>query len=207
MTGPAAARFSPLGAWPMLRAMQREVADSELMIAYVGGDSAAFDLLYARYRGPLYRYIGRQVAAAATDDLFQEVWMRVIRARDRYRPSAPFGAYLFRIAHNVVVDHYRRSAAQPASADHDPDALPQPDPDAAERLDQTQQKLRLAAAIRSLPADQRDALLLHEEAGLTLEQIGAVTGVGRETVKSRLRYAFSKLREQLDNHRDDGDAS
>ena len=124
--------------------------------------------------------------------------MRVIRARDRYQPTAPFGAYLFRIAHNVLVDHYRRSATQPPREGLDPDQVPGPDPNpTASGYDANAVFETLATAIRSLPAAQRDAFLLHQEAGLTLEQIGQITGVGRETVKSRLRYALRKLKAQL----------
>ena len=182
----------------MLPAMEPEATDRDLMVAYRRGDVQAFDALYGRYRGRLYRYLARQAERAAVDDLFQEIWMRVIRARGNYRPSAPFGAYLFRIAHNVLVDHYRRKARDPQGDGPDPDLLPSADPDgAATSYDQALRLRALDGAIRALPPDQRDAFLLHEEAGLTLEQIGDVVGVGRETVKSRLRYAFSKLRDQL----------
>ena len=92
------------------------------------GDSAAFETLYLRHRGALYHYFVRQVARSAVDDLFQDVWLGVIKGRARYRPEAPFSAYLYRIAHNVLVDHYRREGRSPqlTSAEH----LELPDPGA-----------------------------------------------------------------------------
>jgi RNA polymerase sigma-70 factor (ECF subfamily) len=182
----------------MLQGMEPVAADADLMLAYRDGDATAFDRLYARYRGPVYRYLARQAAPAAVDDLFQEVWIRIIRTRKRYRPNAPFSAYLFRIAHNVLVDHYRRTARTPRGDGSDPDLISATGPDpVARHYDQRVTADQLKAAIQGLPADQRDAFLLHEEGGLTLEQIGAITGVGRETVKSRLRYAVARLREYL----------
>jgi RNA polymerase sigma factor (sigma-70 family) len=174
-----------------------EVADHELMLRYRDGDAASFEPLYRRHRAPLYRYFARQTDRAHVDDLFQETWMRVIKARSDYRPDASFGAYLYRIAHNVLVDHYRRTghASRPvAVTDLDP-----PDADCGPDGHYEAARLRAEfhAALRSLPAEQRETFLLHEESGLTLEQIAAVMGTGRETVKSRLRYAVAKLRESL----------
>jgi len=168
------------------------------MLDFQAGRASAFEQLYARHRGPLYRFFARQVNAMVVEDLFQETWLRIIRAREDYRAGAPFGAYLYRIAHNVLVDHYRRQAnvATPVASDSldPPDGSPGPDEQAGE------QQLRAAflAALAALPAEQREAFLLHEEGGLTLEQIAKVVGTGRETIKSRLRYAVGRLRKALE---------
>ncbi len=167
------------------------------MSRFRDGDSAAFETLYARHRGPLYRYFVRQVARNAVDDLFQDVWLRVIKSQARYRPDAPFAAYLFRIAHNILVDHYRREGRAPelTSVEY----LDLADAGAGPERELTQLELRAAIsqALTDLPAAQREAFLLHEEAGLTLEQIAEVVGTGRETIKSRLRYAVNRLRQEL----------
>jgi RNA polymerase sigma-70 factor (ECF subfamily) len=161
------------------------------------GDTAAFETVYARHRGPLYRYFLRQVARSAVDDLFQEVWLRIIKGQARYRPDGPFSAYLYRIAHNVLVDHYRRVGRLPELTSAED--LELPDPGAGPERDLSQIELReaISRALTELPAAQREAFLLHQEAGLTLEQIAAVVGVGRETIKSRLRYALNRLRQDL----------
>ncbi|HSG64198.1 MAG TPA: sigma-70 family RNA polymerase sigma factor [Gammaproteobacteria bacterium] len=172
-------------------------ADQDLMLRFRDGHTAAFGELYDRHRGPLYRYFARQTTRASVDDLFQETWMRVIRAKDDYRPDPSFRAYLYRIAHNVLVDHYRREghASLPQASDDIDPIDPAIGPDG--QYERAELRAAFAAALERLPAEQREAFLLHEEAGLTLEQIAAVVGAGRETVKSRLRYAVARLRETL----------
>jgi RNA polymerase sigma-70 factor (ECF subfamily) len=177
--------------------------DEDLMLRYRDGDARAFEELYARHRGGLFRYVLRQVGfRAAADEVFQEVWMRIIAARARYRVEARFATFLYRIAHNCVMDHFRRKPPlQLLSFDDDPDEalqVPAPASEQPEKQAQRRQAAReLLRALALLPDEQRDAFLLHEEGGLTLDEIAEVTGVGRETAKSRLRYALAKLRSEL----------
>jgi len=169
--------------------------DEALMQRYVGGDCAAFDVLYTRHRGPLYRYLLRGCGDRdLAGELFQDVWTRVIRSRKRYRKKARFTTWLFTIAHNRLVDHYRRQRPR-GEASVEPPAPPSDQPEI--RAGQCEAAQRLHAAIADLPFAQREAILLKEERGLSLAEIADVTGVGRETVKSRLRYALAKLREAL----------
>ena len=177
-----------------------QASDEALMRAWVEGDVTAFDQLYSRHRGRLYRYLLRQLRDQATaDELFQDVWQRVIAARAGWKPEAAFSTWLFRIAHNRLADHWRASSYRPpAPADADERAARIPDPDTPERtLSEFEQRRLLQLALDALPAEQREVLLLRLEQELTLEEIGAITGVGRETVKSRLRYAMDKLRARL----------
>jgi len=183
--------------------MTPPVPDEDLMLRYRGGDARAFEELYARHRGGLFRYVLRQVGfRAAADEVFQETWMRIVAARSRYRVEARFATFLYRIAHNCVMDHFRRRPPlQLISFEDAPDQalqVPAPAAEQPERLAQRRQAAqRLLRALALLPDEQRNAFLLHEEGGLTLEEIADVTGVGRETAKSRLRYALSKLRGEL----------
>lgn len=164
------------------------------MLAYAGGDAGAFERLYRRHKDPLYRYFLRHVDAADAGELFQDVWKNLIQARERYRADAPFAAWLFRLAHNRLMDHYRRQRPH----DELPDDLPQPDCTQPERqVERADGARRLLQALARLPAEQREIIVLREERDLTLEQIAQIQGVGRETVKSRLRYALAKLRETL----------
>jgi len=179
--------------------MNPAAEDSALMLRYADGDAAAFEILYRRHNDALYRYclrLSNDRDAAA--DLFQEVWSRIIRARHRYRPTAKFATYLYRVAHNTFIDHLRRNkrySAGPADDDADRQPAESEAPDVL--ADRATARERLMAALAALPPEQRDAFLLHEEAGLTLEQIASVTGGPRETVKSRLRYATKKLKTAL----------
>jgi RNA polymerase sigma factor (sigma-70 family) len=176
----------------------RERSDETLMKAYADGNMEAFELLYSRYRGPLYRYILRQVNEPATaNDLFQGSWEKIIKASGSYRPSAPFRAWMYRITHNHVVDYFRR--IRPVS-DIPPDEIEADNPAPEKQVFDEQRSSDLREAVEQLPVEQKDALLLKLEAGLDLQTIAEVTGVSRETAKSRLRYAVSKLKKTLQEH-------
>jgi RNA polymerase sigma-70 factor (ECF subfamily) len=177
-----------------------EPADELLMLAYAAGDAAAFDQLYLRHRTRLYRFLLRQLRdPALADECFQDVWQRVISARAGWQPEAAFTTWLFRIAHNRLADHWRALKHRPpAPSDGDERAARVADPDTPENhLSEFEQRRRLQQALAELPDDQREVLHLRLEQELTLEEIGHITGVGRETVKSRLRYAMDKLRARL----------
>jgi RNA polymerase sigma factor (sigma-70 family) len=181
-------------------------ADEALMLAYRDGDAGAFDRLYARHKGPVYRYLRRQAQNHA-DELAQDVWMRVINARGGYDVRARFTTWLYTIAHNRLMDHFRargREAeriAQTADPDGDPDAVleeqPHPDPPPERLLERREAAARILAALDALPDAQREAFVLQQEGELSVEEIATVTGVTRETAKSRLRYALAKLRASL----------
>jgi RNA polymerase sigma-70 factor (ECF subfamily) len=185
-------------------------SDEELMLAYAAGDAAAFDLLYARHKGGVYRYLLRHCRRAElVDELFQEVWSNLIRARSSYAPTAKFTTWLYRLVHNRWIDQVRADGHLTlVSADDEAQgeliaAIP------AARADEPQARAetselgdRLRAAVAALPPAQRDAFLLQQEADLSLAEIAELTGVGVETVKSRLRYALGKLRDELRDARD-----
>ena len=181
--------------------------DATLMLRYRDGDARAFELLYERHKGPLYRYLQRMCGRReVADDLFQEVWSKVIASRSRYEARAQFNTFLFRIAHNCAVDYFRRSRRPQENAAQDVDEIAEEigaaeheRPDAA--LSEAQVRSDFRRALAELPPEQRDVFVLYEESGLTLEEIGRITGVAMETAKSRLRYAVGKLRTALRQHR------
>src|SRR6185437_2780037 len=149
--------------------------------------------------------------AEATNDLFQEVWSKVIASRSRYEPRAKLQTFLYRIAHNCFIDFCRRTRVRAEiSGDAQDDwqgALPAPDDDRPDaRAEQAQAIARYKTALAALPAEQRDVFLLYEESGLSLEEIAVITAVGPETAKSRLRYAVSKLRRALGTALESGPA-
>jgi len=171
------------------------------MLAYAGGDLLAFEMLYRRHRGLLYRFLLRNLRQRAdADELFQETWSRLIAARERYRPEAKFSTWLLQIAHNLMVDRFRRQRPQ-ASAEETETVLRNldaPESEQPERaLSEFEQRRRLQLALEELPEEQRVAFLLRIESGLGLDEIGEITGAGRETVKSRLRYALARIRARL----------
>ncbi|PJK08136.1 RNA polymerase subunit sigma [Lysobacteraceae bacterium NML120232] len=174
--------------------------DQQLMLAYAAGDENAFATLYGRHRVPLYRFLLRHLRnEALADELFQDIWQKIISARLDWKPDAPFHAWLYRIAHNRLNDYWRAQKHRPA-APEDADARIaslRDDNNPERELSEFEERRRLQRALEDLPDEQRTVLLLRLEHEMTLEEIGEVTGHGRETVKSRLRYAMDKLRARL----------
>ena len=177
-------------------------SDEDLMLRYADGDLDAFQRLYERHRGGLYRYFLRQSNRSVAEELFQDVWASVIQSRKRYRPKAAFKTWLYTLAHNRLVDHWRREGARPVEQ-------AMPDDDAPERVtadatpgpqrlvdlrDCLEQLLQLVSA---LPEVQRQTFLLRHEAGLSLQQIAEATSTRTETARSRLRYAMGRLRSAI----------
>jgi RNA polymerase sigma-70 factor (ECF subfamily) len=183
-------------------------SDEALMLAYAAGDARAFETLYTKHKGGLYRYFLRSLHdAGLADELFQDVWSHVIKARGSYKVEAKFSTWLYRMAHNRLIDHYRRAQVvrfvsiegeedEPESEIWPASAEPGPEAQVASR----QAAAQLRRLVEGLPPAQREAFLLQAEGGLSLEAIAEATGTGRETVKSRLRYAFEKLRAGMKDH-------
>ncbi len=167
------------------------------MLAYRDGDAGAFDTLYARHKGALYRFVLRSVRERGlAEELYQEVWMRVIEARARYTVQAKFTTWLYTIAHHRLADHWRKRGLKLVELeDHDAPAPRADEPHA--RAEGRQSLQRFAAALAALPEAQREAFLLHEESGMSVAEIAAATGVGEEAAKSRVRYALARLREAM----------
>ncbi|MEO8677148.1 MAG: RNA polymerase sigma factor [Casimicrobiaceae bacterium] len=186
-------------------ATRTDPGDEDLMLAYAAGDAAAFEALYTRHKGGVYRYLVRHCGNAGTaDELFQDVWMNVIRVRASYAPTAKLTTWLYRIAHNRLIDHWRATGrvefvSAGVNDDDDPlDAIPGPRNDEPDvRAGTREIGARIKLALAALPAAQREAFLLHQEGGLELSEIAELTGAGIETVKSRIRYAQAKLRVEL----------
>jgi RNA polymerase sigma-70 factor, ECF subfamily len=176
-----------------------EGSDEQLMLAYGGGAAAAFDALYARHRTRLFRFVLRGVKSrAVAEELYQEIWMKVIEARERYTPQARFSTWLYTIAHNRLVDHWRSRGLSLASLDES-DSIPDGSSDPARHAEARESLARFAAALQSLPPAQREAFLLHEEGELSVAEIAKATGTNPEAAKSRLRYAIAKLKSAIDD--------
>lgn len=176
------------------------VSDEQLMLAFQAGDARAFETLYRRYRGTLYRFLVRQAGNAATgDELYQDVWMTLVNQRERWQPTASLKTYLYRIAHSRIVDHFRKQGRERGFLILSLDADDAPEPACpASAADSAWTQQATADAVRrcldALPPEQREAFLLKEESELALADIAAIVDAGAETVKSRVRYAIARLR-------------
>ena len=184
--------------------------DEDLMLSFARGDAAAFEELYRRHESRVFRYLRRNVRdPEAANDLMQDVWFAVARSAARYQPTARFTTWLYTLAHHRMVDSIRTRRGHQsldATVANDEggngsslverlaaDARSEPAAEAEARED----GVRLRRAVGQLPVEQRAVFLLKADAGLSVEEIAAITGTSFETAKSRLRYARSKLRELL----------
>lgn len=172
------------------------------MLRYAGGDLDAFQKLYERHRGGLYRYFLRQSNQSVAEELFQDVWMRVVQSRKRYRPKALFKTWLYTLARNRLFDHYRRDASRPVrNAEPGVDApeisMPDANPGPQRLLDLRDCLEQLLQLVSGLPNVQRQTFLLRHEAGMSLAEIAETMSTRAETAKSRLRYAMDRLRSAI----------
>lgn len=178
-----------------------ELNDEGLMLAYAKGDAEAFNHLYERHRTSLYRYMRRQLmySEAMLDELYQDVWLKIINSKLQYKVKASFKTYLYQIANNTIKDHFRRESVRKimSNIEHDSEVvdkslLPE------DLVEKSNLILKFKALLNELPQQQRDVFLLREEAGLTSVQIADVMQVSVETVKSRMRYAVARLKSLLE---------
>jgi RNA polymerase sigma-70 factor (ECF subfamily) len=169
-------------------------SDVSLLRKYAGGDTAAFDMLFRRHKDALFNFLFRSLPNhAIVEEIAQETWLTVIQQAAAYKPDAAFRTWLFTIARNKLIDHQRRRINTTPNADDELLAAIRSQDLPAE----DQALLReLLDALDKLPNDQREAFVLQQE-GFSNKQIARITGVGDETVKSRLRYAKTATRSRM----------
>lgn len=185
----------------------RDLPDVDLMLAYAGGDAAAFDILYARHESALYRFVRRLLGArlsAQADEVFQDAWLRIVAARASFQPQgAAWRTWAFTIAHNAAMDRLRLSGREVGVEREEDDDEPldwlmvQAGMVAPSSEDQAYWRAagaRLLHCLEALPDAQRAAFLLHHEDGASVEDLAQRLALPFETAKSRLRYALKKLR-------------
>jgi RNA polymerase sigma-70 factor, ECF subfamily len=186
-------------------------ADEVLLQAYRAGDVRAFERLVARHEKPVWNFIRRFVADAATaEDLLQEVFLRVVKSADEWRGAAKFSTWMYTIARNLTVDHARRAVHRnAASLDAERsigssestttlhDRIASTDRRADELASDRETKRRIDEAVAALPPDQREVFLMREVMEMPFAEIAAAVGASEPTVKSRMRYALEKLRAAL----------
>lgn len=184
-------------------------ADPELLRRYVAGDAAAFARLYDRHDGRCFDFIRRMLAGAdeaTVEDLHQEVWIAVARHAASFDAArSRFVTWLFTLARNKVMDHFRRSAGvvqlaadigeRASVAIDDMAAAPEFDPE--QIASNHQLAVALVREVHALPFAQRETFVLFAHDGLGLDEVAQITHVGLETAKSRLRYARQALRARL----------
>lgn len=195
--------------------MLRDEADEALMARYRQGEVPAFEILLGRHQRPIFNFILRYVGSrAVAEELTQETFLRVIKSAESYQRQAKLTTWLYTIARNLCVDHSRRQKHRRARSLDAPlsnaedgsgtlldviedEAIPQ------DRLAQSEKlRQRMTAAIAKLSDEQREVFIMRELLDLPFKEIAQVVGAPENTVKSRMRYALEKLREELADYRD-----
>ncbi len=180
--------------WP---AVPEERSDEDLMVQIQSGDEAALADLMARFQGPLFGFLNRRVGSSVSDDLFQETWIRVVKARDRFDPRRRFSTWLFQIANNLCRDRGRRLVVERryqqglVEAERSEPAPRSMSPEFADRRD-------MMGHLDALPEAMREILILRYYQDLSEREIAEVLGIPKGTVKSRAHAAVRALRAEIE---------
>jgi len=188
------------------RASMTQKSDAQLMSIYAQNNihsQRAFNILYERHKGPLYRFVLKSINnETQTDELFQDLWFRIIQHKDRFNPKQTFTTWAYTIARRLLIDYYRKQGRRYQQS-YD-DALPEHNDEPSgeytlpeQVLQQKRHAKALQKAVTELPADQREVFLLFHESDLTIQQIADITDQPKERIKSRYRYAVKKLKNTL----------
>lgn len=186
-----------------------ERSDEQLLLAYQDGDTAAFKTLFHRYRGPLFNFLLRRTRdRGRAEELYQDVWTRVIERCDDFRGDAKFSTWLYTIARNHCIDHARRmkfrthdSLDAPRRDSNQPRLarVPNPGPSTEQLAVGATLQSRIARAVEGLPEEQQEVFLLRQLQGLGFKEIAEIVDAPVNTVKSRMRYALERLQQELED--------
>jgi len=178
-------------------------SDEALLAAYRTGESRAFETLLERYHRPLFNFLLRSSRdRGRAEELYQDVWMKVIERCDDFRGDAKFSTWLYTIARNLAIDHQRKmkfrshaslDATQPRAGPSIGERLGNPGPSTEQLAIGGLIRARIGDAVEGLPEEQREVFLLRQLQGLAFKEIAEVVGVPSNTVKSRMRYALERL--------------
>ena len=194
-----------------MAAVQGDATDEMLMVRYQRGERKAFAELVRRHNRPVYNFVLRQLRVPAlAEDVTQDVFMRLVQNAAEFKHEARFLTWLYTIARNLCVDQLRKlshrrhaSLDQPALGKPEAPPLvesisdPNPQTNAERKALSAEVRSSIVRAVDSLPDDQREVFLLREVADLPFRDIAEITGVGENTVKSRMRYALDRLKDAL----------
>jgi RNA polymerase sigma-70 factor (ECF subfamily) len=195
-----------------MASQRTDATDEMLMVRYQRGDREAFAEIVKRHKTPIYNFVLRQVRQTNTaEDVTQDVFLRVVQNAGEFKHEARFSTWLYTIARNLCVDHLRKqthrrhpSLDQPTGRDGESgrpllDDVADRHPRASVERAVVAEEVRgrILEAVERLPEEQREVFLLREVANLPFKEIAEVTGVGENTVKSRMRYALDRLQEAL----------
>jgi len=166
--------------------------DEDLMLQVRDGAGEMLGVLFDRYQTPLFNFYSKLTGdRALSEDLVQEVFLRILKYRQSYRPGTPFRAWVYKIARNARIDHFRKF---PREAAFEPEMLPPVPTDSAQEQQEVELLLR---ALQQLPEEKREILLLCRFQELKYEEIAELLGCELNTVRSRIHRALQDLRKSF----------
>ena len=184
-----------------------EQSDEMLVSAFQAGEDSAFQILLARHQKPVYNFLYKFIRnEEATEEAFQEVFLRVVRSINEYRPSAKFTTWLYTIARNYCIDlsrkeKFRRHYSLSDKSSEDSDRLEDRIADDSAGADNTSSANELERilyeVLDDLNPEQREVFLMREVQGLQFDEIAKITKTSSNTVKSRMRYALQGIQKKL----------
>jgi len=186
-------------------------SDEELMQLYQKGDEHAFEILYWRHQRGIFNFICHFIGESGgpAEELLQDVFLKVIKSRKRYKPTAKFTTWLYQIARNGCIDYFRKmkhrkttSLSQPVDSEEEMVVESfianngNPSPEKAARISEIAEVLK--KAISALPEEQREVFLMREDLNLSFAEIAELIRCPINTAKSRMRYALEHLRKTIE---------
>lgn len=184
-----------------------QLTDALLIRNYVAGDESALEILINRHQSKLYGFIYSKVNDRdVSDDIFQDTFIKVIKTlkSDSYNEEGKFLPWVMRIAHNIIVDHFRRNKKMPMVRDTDEysvfNTIKEADLNIENQIITEQIEGDLRKLILELPADQREVLMMRMYQDLSFKEIADNTGVSINTALGRMRYALMNLRKLIEKH-------
>lgn len=183
-------------------------SDEDLMQAYKEGDTQAFQLLLSRYQKPIYNFIFKYLRnREAAEEAFQEVFLRLVKAADDYRPSAKFSTWLYTLARNFCIDQSRKNSFRNHLSLDQKDEHGEPfyhlnrlivaDSTAENVSSANELERHLHRILEELSPEQKEVFLLREVQSLSFDEIATITKVSVNTVKSRMRYALQAIQKKF----------
>jgi len=182
-----------------------KLSDQDLIQAYIKGNEQAIEQLILRFKSRVYTYIICKVRnEALAEDVFQDTFIKVINTikRGKYNDEGKFLPWVMRIAHNLIIDHYRKKKRMPlvnGSDDFDIfDVIKNPEQNIQEKMEKEQVLTDIKNLVKFLPSDQKEVLMMRLYYDMSFKEISQVTNVSINTALGRMRYALINLRKMAE---------
>lgn len=184
-----------------------QIPDALLVRNYIAGDENALTTLISRHQSKIYGFIYSKIADRdVSDDIFQDTFIKVIKTlkSNSYNEEGKFLPWVMRIAHNLIVDHFRRNKKMPMFRETEEfsifSIMSDNQPNVESSMITTQVESDLKRLIEELPSDQKEVLVMRMYQDLSFKEIADLTGVSINTALGRMRYALMNLRKVIDKH-------